>query len=112
VDDDDAVIVPAPDASVFFHKPDYAAKQKLNPFGQNLRFRQTFIPILLTAGFIMIGLAALHFLWHSENNPMGGLPVWLLVILFVFGAAMWGLATINMLAVKQQLDAQKDASPA
>ena len=106
------MIVPAPDASVFFHKPDYAAKQHAHAFGQSLRFRQTIIPILLTAGLIMIGLATLHFAWRSENNPMGGLPVWLLVLLFVFGAAMWVLAVTNMLVVKQQLDAQKSATTA
>ena len=112
VDDDDAVIVPAPDASVFFHKPDYAAKQHIKPFGQSLRFRQTVIPILLTAGLIMNGLATLHFVWRSDNNPMGGLPIWLLIVLFIFGLAIWGMAVMNMLAVKQELDARKNSSPA
>ena len=112
VDDDDAVIVPAPDASVFFHKPAYAAKQHIKPFGQSLRFRQTVIPILLTAGLIMNGLATLHFVWRSDNNPMGGLPIWLLIVLFIFGLAIWGMAVMNMLAVKQELDARKNSSPA
>lgn len=109
VDDDDAVIVPAPDASVFFHKPDYAARQAAKVFGQSVRFRRTVIPILLTAGLVMNGLGALHFLWNNENNPMGGLPVWLLIVLFFFGLATWGLAVANMLVVKQLLDPQKKA---
>jgi hypothetical protein len=107
VDDDDAVIVPAPDASVFYHQPEYATKPKAAPFGQSMGYRQTFIPVLLTAGFIMVVLGALHFLWNSENNPMGGLPIWLVAILFLFGLVMWGLAIANMLTVKQILDAQK-----
>jgi hypothetical protein len=106
-DDDDAVIVPAPDASVFFHQPEYATKPKHPAFGQSMGFRQTFIPILLTAGFIMVAFGALHFLWNSEDNPMGGLPIWLVVVLLIFGLVMWGLAVANMLAVKQILDAQK-----
>jgi hypothetical protein len=105
--DDDGVIVPAPDASVFFHKPDYAAKNKRPAFGQSVRFRQTSIPILLTSGLIMVVLGALHFLWSGENNPMEGLPVWLIAVLFLFGLLLWGLATANMLSVKAALDAQR-----
>ena len=105
--DDDAVIVPAPDASVFLHKPDYAAKNKKVAFGQSIRFRQTLIPILLTSGFIMVVLGALHFLWSGENNPLGGLPVWLLAVLFLFGLVLWGAAVANMLSVKHAIDAQR-----
>lgn len=111
VEDDDAVIVPAPDASVFLHKPDYAGKKPKGPaFGQSARFRQTFIPILLTGGLIMIGLGALHFLWQAENNPTNGLPVWLVGALFLLGAALWGLAVANMLSVKHILDAQRKSA--
>ena len=109
IDDDDQVIVPAPDASVFFHKPDYAPKQKGVAFGQSISFRQTLIPILLTGGLIMIGLGSLRFIWQSENNPLGGLPIVLVIILFVFGAILWGLAAANMIVVKQILDKMKVA---
>jgi hypothetical protein len=105
--DDDAVIVPAPDASVFYHKPDYASKNKKPAFGQSIRFRQTLIPILLTSGFIMVVLGALHFLWSGENNPMGGLPIWLLAVLFLFGLLLWAAAAANMLSVKNALVAQR-----
>ena len=72
------MIVPAPDASVFFHKPDYASKPKRQAFGQSIGFRQTLIPILLTGGFIMVVLGLLHFLWSGEGNPLAELPMWLL----------------------------------
>lgn len=104
--DDDAVIVPAPDASVFLHKPQYAPRPKRQAFGQSIHFRQTLIPILLTAGFIMISLGALHFTWSSENNPMTDLPGWFLGVLFGFGALLWVLAVANMLSVKSALQAQ------
>jgi hypothetical protein len=105
--DDDAVIVPAPDASVFLHKPHYASKAKPKPFGQSIQFRQTLIPVLLTAGFIMITLGVLHFVWSGENNPLSDLPGWLLAVLFLFGAMLWGLAAANMLSVKSAIEAQQ-----
>jgi hypothetical protein len=106
--DDDAVIVPAPDASVFLQKPDYAAKKpKAVPFGQSIGARRTFIPILLTGGFIMVALGVLHFVWLADNNPTGGLPVWLVALLFLFGLILWGVAFANMMTVKHLLDAQR-----
>jgi hypothetical protein len=104
--DDDAVIVPAPDASVFLHK--HASKKpKTVPFGQGLGARRTFIPILLTGGFIMFGLGLLHFIWHADNNPMGGLPPWLVALLFLFGLVLWGMAFANMMTVKHIIDARR-----
>jgi hypothetical protein len=105
--DDDAVIVPAPDASVFFHKPEYASKPKRPAYGQSIHFRQTLIPILLTAGFIMVGLGTLHFIWSGENNPLSDLPGWLLAVLFGFGALLWILAAANMLSVNSALQTQR-----
>ena len=104
-DDDDAVIVPAPDASVFFHKPEYATKPKQAPVGSSLKFRRTIIPIALTGGFIMAALGAIHFLWSGENNPMGGLPIWLVSIMFAFALLLWTVAGANMMTVKQMLEA-------
>lgn len=108
--DDDAVIVPAPDASVFFHKPAYASKPKRPAFGHSVGFRQTLIPILLTAGFIMVMLGLLHFLWGGDNNPLADLPGWLLAVLFLFGFMLWGFAAANMLSVKAALDRQRKAA--
>jgi hypothetical protein len=105
--DDDAVIVPAPDASVFFHKPDYASRPKRQAFGHSIGFRQTLIPILLTGGFILIMLGLLHFLWSGEGNPLTDLPGWLLAVLFLFGLMLWGFAAANMMSVKAALDRQR-----
>lgn len=108
--DDDAVIVPAPDASVFFHKPTSTTKARKPAFGQSVNFRQTLIPILLTGGFIMVVLGLLHFLWTGENNPLADLPGWLLTVVFLFGLVLWALAAANMLSVKSALAQQRKAS--
>ena len=100
------MIVPAPDASVFFHKPEYATKAKRVPTGASLKFRRTVIPILLTGGLIMAVLGIVHFAWTGENNPMGGLPVWLVGVLFAFALLLWVLAGANMMAVKQMMQSE------
>ena len=50
----------------------------------------------------------MHFASSSENNPMGGLPLWLTASLFVLGAILWLLMVVNMMVVKQQLEAQEE----
>lgn len=94
---------------MFLHKPQYASKPQRQAFGHSVHFRQTLIPILLTAGFIMVGLGVLHFVWNSENNPLTDLPGWLLAVLFAFGALLWVLAIANMLSVKSALEARRAA---
>ena len=100
--DDDAVIVPAPDASVFLH----ARKNPTQPrakasFGQSLSFRRTVIPMLLTGGVILIGLGVLRFIW---GGPLAGLPPWVVGLLFFIGLLLWGLAGANMVVVRHMLE--------
>jgi hypothetical protein len=100
IDDDDRVIVPAPTADVFLHHGTGASARRTP--ARRLSLRRTLIPILLTAGLILFVLGLLRFLW-TENNPLAGLQPWLVVIMFIFALVLWGLAAVNMLAVKQQL---------
>ena len=100
IDDDDRVIVPAPTADVFLHHGTGASARR--PPARRLSLRRTLIPILLTAGLILFALGLLRFLW-TENNPLAGLQPWLVAIMFVFALVLWGLAAVNMLAVKHQL---------
>lgn len=113
VDDDDAVIVPAPDPRVFHHKSTPAGySQRLGGFGRSLTFRRTFIPILLTGGLICLALATIHFItWGSGDNPLRGLPGWLVGLLFLFAAVLWGLAVINMMVVKHMLEPKGEPAP-
>jgi len=103
------VIVPAPDPAVFLHKSDYAiGASKHAAFGQGLTFRRTFIPILLTGGLICIALGVVHFFtWSSGDNPLHGLPTWLVALLFLFAVLLWGLAVMNMMVVKQMLEGKR-----
>ena len=59
----------------------------------------------------MIGFATLHFAWHSENNPLGGLPMWLLVVLFVLRGNV-GIGGHEYAGCQTASRAQKNASPA
>lgn len=110
VDDDDAVIVPAPDPRVFLHKSsEPIGSHKQTGFGRSLKFRRTFIPILLTGGLICLALGAIHFIaWSSGENPLRALPGWLVALLFVFAVVLWGLAIANMLVVKHMLEAEAE----
>lgn len=105
IDDDDRVIVPAPSADVFMHHGSSAAVARASAH-KSLSLRRTFIPILLTAGLILFALGVLRFLWQG-NNPLLGLQPWLVAVMFVFAAALWALAAVNMLAVKHQLESHK-----
>ena len=100
IDDDDRVIVPAPTADVFLHHGTGASARRAP--ARRLSLRRTLIPILLTAGLILFALGLLRFLW-TENNPLAGLQPWLVAIMFAFALVLWGLAAVNMLAVKHQL---------
>jgi hypothetical protein len=100
IDDDDRVIVPAPSADVFRHQGTGVSARRTP--ARRLSLRRTLIPILLTAGLILFVLGLLRFLW-TENNPLAGLQTWLVAIMFVFALVLWGLAAVNILAVKHQL---------
>ena len=111
--DDDSVIVPAPDTSVFLHKPEYAAAPRMRKRLQvGMGFRRTFIPILLTGGLILFVLGALHFAWNADNNPMLGVPGWLVGVMFGVAMLLWVLAAANMLVVRHMLAEQARVSPA
>lgn len=100
IDDDDRVIVPAPSADVFLHHATSPSARRTP--ARSLSLRRTLIPVLLTAGLILFVLVLLRFLWQ-DNNPLAGLQPWLISIMFVFALVLWGLAAVNMLAVKHQL---------
>ena len=105
IDDDDQVIVPAPSADVFMHQGARTANAR--PVAQkHLTLRRTFIPILLTAGFLLFVLGVLRFVWQ-DNNPLLGLQPWLVALMFLFALALWALAALNVLAVKHQLQSQR-----
>ena len=106
IDDDDAMNIPAPDASVFARKSRQAPapRPRSSAIYQTIEFRRTMIPVLLTTGLIMIVFAIAKFSM-SEDSPLGALPAWLPVVLLGTGAVIFILAVFNMLSVKSAIAA-------
>lgn len=78
--------------------------------GAHLSLRRTMIPILLTAGLILFVLGLLRFVWQNDN-PLAGLQPWLVFVMFAVALVLWGLAAVNVLAVKHELAGGPQRSP-
>ncbi|HEY8666000.1 MAG TPA: hypothetical protein VIL86_05005, partial [Tepidisphaeraceae bacterium] len=76
-----------------------------------LKFRRTFIPVLLTGGLILITLGAMHFAMTGQDNAIAGMAVWLAALLLVFGLGLWGLAGANMMVVKHIIESSVPVFP-
>jgi hypothetical protein len=101
VDDDDAVIVPAPTPDVFLpkHHPAPPARARLLA---SLALRRTLIPILLTSGLMLPALGIMWFMTGEESpfrKPGLGMPVTLITV----GVVLLILGLVNALYVKHQL---------
>ncbi len=104
VDDDDAVIVPAPEPGVFApHAP--SPRVASGPGGiRSLAFRRTVIPILLTCGVLLIGIGSLRWLGGPESI-FADMSIPLSATLCGCGFFLLLVAVLNMLQVKGELDA-------
>ncbi len=114
MDDDDAVIVPAPDASVFIprKKPTTTAEARAQVARQKqLDFRRTVIPVLLTTGALSIAFGVLP-LCLGPDSVAGALPRWVTPVLAGTGAVLLALAGVNMASVRSMLLAQAESAPA
>lgn len=108
IDDDDAVIMPAPEPEVF--APHAPAKPAVSAAGmpRSLGFRRTVIPILLTCGVLLIGIGALKWVGGDDSlfsemstimsATLGGSGVFLLLV-----------AVLNMMQVRAELAQAKRA---
>lgn len=105
-DDDDAVIVPAPDQSVFAPRPKAApaVRKARTPIYQTLEFRQTVIPIMLTSGVLAIVLGAIRF-GLSDDSIFSAVHSSVAIVLIVLGFMLLGAAALNIMQVKQMLEA-------
>ncbi len=112
VDDDDAVNIPAPDASVFApRKPAASAGARAAVARRKqVTFRQTLIPVLLTTGVLAIafGLARVAL---GPDSPAAAFPAWATPTFVVAGAVLLALAVLNMLSVRSMLAADAAATP-
>jgi hypothetical protein len=109
VDDDDSVIVPAPDASAFMPKVKTASSAEVRAaiaMKKNLNFRRTLIPILLTSSTMMLAFGGLKS-FSGPDSMFANLAGWIPIVLFSGGGVLLLLAIFNMLSVKAQLDSQR-----
>jgi hypothetical protein len=102
IDDDDAVIVPAPEPEVF---APHAPKVPTGPGGiRSLAFRRTVIPILLTCGVLLIGIGSLRWL-GGPDSIFVDMSIPLSAALCGCGFFLFLVAVLNMLQVKGELAA-------
>jgi hypothetical protein len=78
-------------------------KQKTQHAAPGLALRRTLIPVLLTGGFLLIGLAIIRFAWSSIDNPMLDLPRSVVIAMISLGVVCWVLAALNMFLVDRSL---------
>jgi hypothetical protein len=109
IDDDDSVIVPAPEASVFMPKAkpitSADARAKIQK-KKRLEYRRTLIPILLTTGVMLLIFGVLKFL-AGPDSQLANIPGWAPLMLLGIGVFLLVLAGINMLSVKHELAADE-----
>jgi hypothetical protein len=105
VEDDDTLNLPAPSPEVFAHRP-APPRPKRELLSRTLGFKQTLIPILLTTGLLMIGIAAWSF-FLGEESPIAGDMVIHLSLLAI-GVVMLGFGVLTMFQVRSQLHAKAE----
>ena len=102
IDDDDAVIVPAPEPEVF---APHAPKTPTGPGGiRSLAFRRTVIPIVLTCGVLLIGIGLLRWL-GGPDSVFAETSIPLSAALCGTGCFLLLVAVLNMLQVRGELAA-------
>jgi hypothetical protein len=101
IEDDDTLNLPAPSPDMLVHRP-APPRPKRELLSRTLGFKQTLIPILLTMGVLMIGIAAWSFAL-GEESPIAGDRVIHLSLLAI-GVVMLGFGVLTMFQVKSQLN--------
>jgi hypothetical protein len=110
IDDDDSVIVPAPDTSVFTPRPKIRSSAETRARAaarRSLEFRRTLIPILLTCAVVMLGFASLKFI-VGPDSTLTLTPTWAPVLLAAAAGILLALAVVNMISVKANMHALKE----
>ena len=106
VDEDDRVIVPAAPLSSLGPRAHPRPSAPRVPMFKTLKFRRTAIPILLTAGAILLAVVALRFLVNPDA-VLATLPLGMCAALAGAAVLLWGVAAMNMAQVRHQLAAEK-----
>jgi hypothetical protein len=105
IDDDDAVIVPAPPVEYLghtHHHPPARAGAGRQPSFYAVEYRRTIIPILFTTGIMMIVFGAARY-FVDPDSPLGLQGIWFPLFLFGFGAVSLAACAISVLQLRQVL---------
>jgi hypothetical protein len=102
VEDDDTLNLPAPSPELLAHRP-APPRPRRELLSRTIGFKQTLIPILLTMGVLMIGIAAWSFML-GEESPVAG-DVVIQLSLLAIGVVMLGFGVLTMFQVRSQLSA-------
>jgi len=103
--DDDAVIVPAPTPDMFLPKRPAPAPARPSLL-QSMFLRRTLIPIMLTAGLMLITLGALWFMTDT-TSPFRRPGEWVPFVLIAAGVMLLLLGLVNALHVRHLLQARR-----
>jgi hypothetical protein len=103
VEDDDTLNLPAPSPEMLAHRRPATAAPRRPALARTVGFKQTLIPILLTMGVLLPGLAIWSFAM-GEESPISAAPSIALALIGT-GVLMLVFAIITMVQVKHQLDA-------
>ena len=101
VEDDDTLNLPAPSAETLYHRRRAPGAQR-ELISRTVGFKQTMIPILLTMGVLLAGIAGWSFSL-GEESPIAS-ALWIPIALLVIGVIMLILGAVTMLQVKAQLE--------
>jgi hypothetical protein len=108
VEDGDAVNVPPPPVEYLGHthphhpQPGQPAGPMI-PRYQKLDYRQTLIPVLLTAGLCLLALGATKW-FCAPDTRLGAQPVWMAVVWLAVGGVALVLGLLNMIQVKVAME--------
>jgi hypothetical protein len=102
VEDDDTLNMPAASPDLLAHRRPAPPPRKRVVLSRTVGFKQTLIPILLTLGVLLPGIAVWSFAL-GEESVIAGIP-WVAFMLMGIGLVMLALAALTMVQVKHQLD--------
>lgn len=103
--DDDFVFAPPPEPDAFAHLPAAGVAHKRQT-ARRMTTQRTLIPILLTAGLLLMFTGALRFV-AGETSSVGGLSVAMSAALLLMGGLLLVTGVFNMLYVRANLAAQR-----
>jgi hypothetical protein len=108
--DDDAVIVPPPDPSVFAAAVARHARAHTSQRAARLGLRRTLIPILLTCGVMLPTLAVLWLRLEPEDPLRAGTGTWTPLVLAGLGLLLLAIGILHMLQVRHLLRAEVNSA--